>query len=80
MLPRHADEKSSSMPSRPEETFSTKFDVADLKSSGLFDKLTQALLDNPQWLFELFRRYWPVPKFRKWAMLTRYDDVREALN
>ena len=85
MLPRNSDEKprsveSGSASSRPDGKFRTKFELADLKSSGLFDKLTLALLNDPQWLFGVFRRYWPVPKFGKWAMLTRYDDVREALN
>jgi cytochrome P450 len=72
--------ESGSASSSPGVKFTTKFDLDDLKSSGLVDKLTQALLDDPQWLFGFFRRHWPVPKFRNWAMLTRYDDVREALD
>jgi cytochrome P450 len=68
-----------SVSSSPDKKFSTKFRLADLRPSA-FEKLTQVLLDDPQWLLGLLRRYWPVPKFGKWAMLTRYDDVREALN
>ncbi len=67
-------------PSSPDGRFTTKFDPADLASSGLLYKLTQPLLDNPQWLFGFLRRCWPVLKVGKWAVLTRYDDVREALS
>lgn len=85
MLPRDSNRKakltgSGSALSSQDEKFHTKFDPADLGSSGLLAKLTQALLDNPQWLFGFFRRYWPVAKFGQWALLTRYDDVREALS
>jgi cytochrome P450 len=55
------------------------FRVADLNSVGWLAKLTQPLFDNPQWWLGLFRRFWPIPKFGNSALLTRYDDVRDAL-
>jgi cytochrome P450 len=55
------------------------FNPDDLNSVGLWEKLTQPLIDNPQWWLGLCRRFWPVPKFRNCALLTRYDDVRDAL-
>jgi cytochrome P450 len=55
------------------------FNVADLNSVGLLAKLTQPLFDNPQWWLGLFRRFYPVPKLRNLALITRYDDVRDAL-
>lgn len=56
-----------------------RFNAADLNSVGLLAKLTQPLFDNPQWWLGFLRRFWPVPKFRNCALLTRYDDVRDAL-
>src|SRR5512141_973255 len=59
----------------------TTFDLNDLRSSSLIEKLTQRVLENPQWLFGLLRRFWPIPviPFVNWAMVTRYDDVQEVL-
>src|SRR5271166_5307969 len=55
------------------------FNAADLNSVGFGAKLLQPILDNPQWLMGLARRFWPVPKFGNLAIITRYDDVRNAL-
>jgi len=55
------------------------FNAADLNSVGWSAKLFQPFLENPQWLLAFFRWVWPVPTFRNWALITRYDDVRDAL-
>ena len=56
-----------------------RFNAADLNSVGLMAKPTQPLFDSPQWWLGLLRRFWPVLKFRNFALITRYDDVRDAL-
>ena len=58
---------------------SSGFNPNDLQSSGFVSALAGHLVANPQWLLALFRRFWPIPRFRNWAMVTRYDDVREVL-
>ena len=55
------------------------FNAADLNSGGLLAKLIQPLFDDPQWWLGLLRRFWPDPTFRNLALITRYDDVRDAL-
>jgi cytochrome P450 len=59
----------------------TTFDLKDLRSSSLIEKLTQRVLDDPQWLFGLLRRFWPIPTlpFTNWTMVTLFDDVQEVL-
>jgi cytochrome P450 len=59
----------------------TTFDLNDLRSSSLIEKFVQRLLDDPQWLFGLLRRYCPIPiiPFVNLAVVTRFDDVQEVL-
>jgi cytochrome P450 len=59
---------------------SSAFTLSDLESHGLREKIVDWILDEPQWLLALFRRFWPIPKFPgKQAMATRYDDVQEVM-
>jgi cytochrome P450 len=59
----------------------TTFDLNDLRSSSLIEKLTRRLLDDPQWLFGLLRRFCPIftIPFINWVIVTRFDDVQEVL-
>jgi cytochrome P450 len=54
------------------------FDLQDLQPSG-WSKWLQWIFDEPHWLFWLLREFWPIPKFLRWAFVTRYDDVAEVL-
>jgi len=57
------------------------FDVNDLSgSTGFAARTVQRLLDDPRWLFALLRWLWPIPAFRNWVFVTRYDDVQEVLS
>jgi cytochrome P450 len=57
------------------------FDPNDLRPTGITDRLGQWFVDNPEWAFRLFRRFWPIPHvpFTKWWMITRFDHVQEVL-
>ena len=57
------------------------FDVNDLRSAGIIARLAQWVLDDPEWLFSILRRFWPIPHlpFTSWWMVTRFDDVKEVL-
>jgi cytochrome P450 len=57
------------------------FDANDLRSGSLIGKLVARLLDDPQWLFGLARRFWPISRipFTKWVLVWRWEDVREVL-
>jgi len=58
----------------------SNFTLGDLETPGLRAKITDWILDEPQWLLALFRRFWPIAKFPgKQALATRYDDVQEVL-
>ena len=54
------------------------FNLNDLRSSRIVPRLIQALIFN-QWSLGFLRCICPIPAFRNWAMLTRYDDVQEVL-
>jgi cytochrome P450 len=55
------------------------FDPDDLQSSGLAAKAARWLVDHPYGLMAFLRRFKPIPRVGGWAMVTRYDDVAEAL-
>lgn len=55
------------------------FDPAVLKSDGLASRITQYFIRRPFGIMAFLRRYWPVAKIGNWAIITRYDDVAEAL-
>jgi cytochrome P450 len=56
------------------------FDLNDLKSRGLGDKLFGWIFANPRWLFALLRS-WPLAGFPlfSWVFVTRFDHVQEVL-
>ena len=59
---------------------SISFNKKDLKSSGFLTLLPEWFLDEfTQIAFRVLRRFCPILKFGKWAVLTRYDDVQDAL-
>ena len=65
-----------------QDGLSIPFTLSDLRSTGVLARLTERVLDDPQWLFRLLRDFWPIPHvpFTSWWMVTRYDDVQEVLS
>lgn len=55
------------------------FDPAVMKSKGLVSRITARIIRNPYPFMAFLRRYWPIAKIGNWAIITRYDDVAEAL-
>ena len=57
------------------------FDPKDLKSTGIAARLIQRVVDNPEWLFRLLRRFWPIAHlpFTNWWIVTRFEDVQDVL-
>lgn len=62
-----------------ETTGSTGFDPSLMQSSGIGAKIIAWVVRNPLWLMAFFRRFWPIPVYKGWAAVFRYDDVAEAL-
>lgn len=56
-----------------------EFDPAAMKSSGLKAWITKKIIRRPYWLMAFLRRYFPILKLGSFAIITRYDDVAEAL-
>lgn len=56
-----------------------EFDPTLLQSSGAIAKIVEWVVKHPLWLMAFLRRFWPIPTFGNWAIITRYDDVAEAL-
>jgi cytochrome P450 len=52
------------------------FDPDDLKSDSLIGRIVYWVVSD-QW--GLLKRFWPIPRIGKWAMVTRFDDVQEVL-
>lgn len=61
----------------------SNFDLNDLRSDSVIERLVQWLFDDPQavWVFGLLRRFRPIVRepFSKLTFVTRWDDVREVL-
>ena len=58
----------------------SSFDFKAVDPGGLKGAIGKWLFDDPQWWMGLLRRYWPVARLPGgWAMVTRFDHVREAL-
>lgn len=55
------------------------FDPSLMQSDGFVSKMTQRIFRKPLGIMKFLRRYWPIPNMGGWAMITRYDDVAEAL-
>lgn len=55
------------------------FDPTLLQSDGFAAKIIEWVVRHPFWLMAFARRFWPIPTFKGWAIVTRYDDVAEAL-
>ena len=72
-----ADSPARAPDGRPESIFNLK----DLRPSGIRDRLGQWFVDNPEWAFRFFRRFWPIlhVPFTSWWLITRFDDVQEVL-
>jgi cytochrome P450 len=62
-------------------TAPSPFDLTDLRRQNLVERLVQRLVDNPQWLFAILRRFRPIAHlpFTNWWIVTRFDDVQEIL-
>lgn len=52
------------------------FDPEDLKSDSLIGRIVYWIVSDQS---GLLKRFWPIPKIGKWAMVTRFDDVQEVL-
>jgi len=63
----------------PDDPAALRFGLAAMEPAGLAPKLMSRLFDQPQWWMKLLRDHWPVPQAKGWAMLTRYDHVKQAL-
>jgi cytochrome P450 len=57
------------------------FDLKDLRSTGIRDRVAQWFVDHPEWAFRFLRRFWPIlhVPFTTWWLVTRFDDVQEVL-
>src|SRR5258706_1141575 len=55
------------------------FDPSLLQSRGFMSAIVGWLVKHPLWLMAFLRRFRPIATFRNWAIITRYDDVAEAL-
>lgn len=55
------------------------FDPTLLQSRGIRARIVARLVRHPFFLMAFARRFWPIPTFKGWAIVTRYDDVAEAL-
>lgn len=55
------------------------FDPTLLQSSGITARIVEWVVRHPFALMAFARRFWPIPTFKGWAIITRYDDVAEAL-
>src|SRR5262249_29978083 len=52
------------------------FDPDDLKSDSLISRIVYWVVSDQS---GLLKRWWPIPRIGKWAMVTRFDDVQEVL-
>jgi cytochrome P450 len=57
----------------------TPFEPDKLRRQGWGADLIRRLLCDPRWLASLLRSVWPIARFGRYALVTRYDDVREVL-
>ena len=55
------------------------FDPTLLESDGLIARVVERVVRNPYRIFAFLRRYMPILTLGNWAVITRYDDVAEAL-
>jgi cytochrome P450 len=55
------------------------FDPEKLRRQSRVASLSRRLLDDPRWLAATLRRVCPVARFGGYALVTRYDDVREVM-
>ncbi|MCT7375561.1 cytochrome P450 [Chelativorans salis] len=55
------------------------FDMERLRTRGVWARLAERLLEDPRWALALLRRFWPMPRFGKFLLVTRNADVREVL-
>jgi len=55
------------------------FDPTLLQSDGIISGIVERLVRNPYKIFAFLRRYIPILKVGNWVVITRYDDVAEAL-
>ena len=56
-----------------------RFDLGRLRADGFASRIVNKLLDDPRWILSLFRRFWPIFRFRNFVLVTRNDDVRDIL-
>lgn len=56
-----------------------EFDPSAMHSSGLKAWITAKIIRRPFAIMAFLRRFFPIAKFGNWALITRYDDVAEAL-
>jgi cytochrome P450 len=67
---------------QPETPETPPFDLDDIRTHGWKAKLAEWLLDDPQWLMVLLRRFFPIARVPLAGVtaITRYDDVQEVLS
>lgn len=60
-------------------TGAADFDPTLLQSNGIAARIVEWVVRHPFALMAFARLVWPIPTFKGWAIVTRYDDVAEAL-
>jgi cytochrome P450 len=55
------------------------FDPEKLRRQSWGASLARRLLKDPRWLAAALRRLCPITRFGRYALVTRYDDVREVM-
>lgn len=60
-------------------SISNGFDPSLLQSSGPVSRITKRIFRHPFGFMKFLRRWWPIPNVGGWALVTRFDDVAEAM-
>jgi cytochrome P450 len=55
------------------------FDPEKLRRQSWVASLSRLLLDDPRWLAAMLRWLCPIARLGRYALVTRYDDVREVM-
>jgi len=65
----------------PSQPACAGFDIGRMRAGPLARLLFRLFLYEPQWWMGLLRRWLPICRlpFLRWAIVTRYEDVREVL-
>ncbi|MEP1420621.1 MAG: cytochrome P450 [Erythrobacter sp.] len=71
--------KQGTQPPKSFDEIDNGFDPTLLQSDGFISRIVERIIRNPYKLLAFLRRYVPILTIGNWAVITRYDDVAEAL-